>query len=156
MAENEKILSAEAEAAELSEQTRIRREKLAALQEEGRDPYKKVRYPRTHLSAEIIENYESLEGKTVSIAGRMTIRRIMGKASFAKFVDGAGILQAYVARDDVGEDEYARFKKCDIGDIFGLTGRASSSCPNPSCPCPKNTTVLPTPICATARGTSIS
>ncbi|MBO7377724.1 MAG: lysine--tRNA ligase, partial [Clostridia bacterium] len=123
MAENEKILSAEAEAAELSEQTRIRREKLAALQEEGRDPYKKVRYPRTHLSAEIIENYESLEGKTVSIAGRMTIRRIMGKASFAKFVDGAGILQAYVARDDVGEDEYARFKKCDIGDIFGLTGR---------------------------------
>ena len=123
MAENEKIISAEAEAAELGEQTRIRREKLAALQAEGRDPYEKVKYPRTHLSAQIVNGYEELEGKTVSIAGRMTIRRIMGKASFAKFVDGAGLIQAYVARDDVGEDEYARFKKCDIGDIFGLTGR---------------------------------
>ena len=123
MAENEKILT-EAEAArELSEQTRIRREKLSTLIEEGRNPYEKVRYPRTHTTAQIIEGFDALEGQTVSFAGRMTIRRIMGKASFAKIMDGEGLLQAYVRRDDVGEDEYKRFKQCDIGDIFGITGK---------------------------------
>ena len=124
MEENEvKLAQTEAEAAELSEQARIRREKLAALQKEGRNPYEKVRYPRTHTSSEVVEGYDELEGKTVSLAGRMTIRRIMGKASFAKITDGAGMIQIYVSRDDLGEENYAGFKKCDIGDIFGVTGK---------------------------------
>ena len=122
MAEEEKM-TAEAEERELSEQTRIRREKLSALIEEGRNPFEKVKYPRTHTSKQIIDNFDELEGQTVAIAGRMTVRRIMGKASFAKFVDGAGIIQVYVSRDDLGEDEYARFKKSDLGDIFGMTGK---------------------------------
>ncbi|MBR2968810.1 MAG: lysine--tRNA ligase [Clostridia bacterium] len=123
MAENEKIVTALEEEKELGEQSRIRREKLASLIEEGRNPYEKVKYARTHTSVQVIESFEELEGQTVSIAGRMTIRRIMGKASFAKFMDGAGIIQAYVRRDDVGEDDYKRFKTCDIGDIFGITGK---------------------------------
>ena len=108
---------------ELGEQMVIRRNKLAALQAEGRNPYEKVRYPRTHTSRQVTENFDELEGKEVAIAGRMTIRRIMGKASFAKFMDGEGIIQAYIRRDDVGEDDYARFKQCDIGDIFGVSGK---------------------------------
>ncbi len=123
MAENEKMTTPVDEEAERSEQARIRREKLAGLIEEGRNPYEKVRYSRTHLSASIIEQFEELDGATVSIAGRMTVRRIMGKASFAKFMDGAGVIQAYIRRDDVGEDDYKRFKTCDIGDIFGITGK---------------------------------
>ncbi len=124
MAENEKINVTQEEAErELSEQTRIRREKLANLVSEGKNPYEKVKYARTHTSQQVIDNFEELDGKTVAIAGRMTIRRIMGKASFAKFMDGAGIIQAYIRRDDVGEDDYKAFKQCDIGDIFGITGK---------------------------------
>ena len=110
MAENEKILTTAEAEKELSEQTRIRREKLAVLQQEGKDPYQKVKYARTHTSQEVIDNFDALDGQTVSIAGRMTIRRIMGKASFAKFMDGAGIIQSYIRRDDVGEDDYKAFK----------------------------------------------
>ncbi len=121
---SEEILKTEAQQEkELGEQMIIRRNKLAALQAEGKNPYEKVKYPRTHTSAQVIENFDELEGKEVSIAGRMTIRRIMGKASFAKFMDGAGIIQAYIRRDDVGEEDYARFKQCDIGDIFGISGK---------------------------------
>lgn len=126
MAENEKNVVALDEAAiekEIGEQSRIRREKLATLQAEGNNPYEKVKYARTHTTAEIVENFDELEGKEVSFAGRMTIRRVMGKASFAKFMDGAGLLQAYIRRDDVGEDVYKAFKQCDIGDIFGITGK---------------------------------
>lgn len=121
---SEEILKTEAQQEkELGEQMIIRRNKLAALQAEGKNPYEKVKYPRTHTSAQVIENFDELEDKEVSIAGRMTIRRIMGKASFAKFMDGAGIIQAYIRRDDVGEEDYARFKQCDIGDIFGISGK---------------------------------
>lgn len=121
---SEEILKTEAQQEkELGEQMIIRRNKLAALQAEGKNPYEKVKYPRTHTSAQVIKNFDELEGKEVSIAGRMTIRRIMGKASFAKFMDGAGIIQAYIRRDDVGEEDYARFKQCDIGDIFGISGK---------------------------------
>ncbi|MBQ5794907.1 MAG: lysine--tRNA ligase, partial [Kiritimatiellae bacterium] len=104
--------------AELSELLQIRRDKLAALQQEGRDPFEIVRYDQTHHSKDIHENYEALEGQRVSIAGRMMSKRIMGKASFANILDGKGSIQVYVKRDDVGEGSYADFKTMDIGDII--------------------------------------
>jgi len=110
----------------LSEQTQIRIGKLNALSEEGHNPYRITKYDRTHLSGEIIARFDELEatGETVSIAGRMMSRRVMGKASFAHLMDGAGLMQIYVRRDDVGEDVYRAFKDDDIGDILGVTGKA--------------------------------
>ena len=108
----------------LSEQARIRREKLAALQRAGKDPYHITRFDRTHLSAQILRDFDALEGKEVTVAGRMMSRRIMGKASFAHIQDGAGQIQVYVRREDVGEDAYAAFKSFDIGDILGVCGTA--------------------------------
>ena len=109
-------------APEYSEQEQIRRAKLQQYKEEGHDPYTITRYDRTHTSAQVLENYEALEGKTVSVAGRMLSRRIMGKASFVHLLDGEGRLQVYVRREDVGEDCYADFKTMDIGDILGIEG----------------------------------
>ena len=106
----------------LSEQNRIRLEKLNQLIAEGRNPYEIVRYDRTHLSGEILANYDSLENQTVSIAGRMMSRRVMGKASFAHLQDLNGRIQIYVRRDDVGEDAYKDFKSYDIGDVIGVKG----------------------------------
>ena len=106
----------------LSEQEQIRRQKLAALVEVGQNPYEITRYDVTHHSTEIVNNYDALEGQTVSIAGRMTSRRIMGKASFAHLLDGAGDIQIYVKKDDVGEEAYAAFKQDDLGDILGVKG----------------------------------
>ncbi|MBQ6950999.1 MAG: lysine--tRNA ligase [Clostridia bacterium] len=106
-----------------SEQELIRREKLAALQAAGQDPYEITHYDVTHYSQEIIENFvDDAEPVTVSVAGRMMSRRVMGKASFASLLDGQGNIQIYVTRDDLGEDAYAAFKKSDIGDIFGVKG----------------------------------
>ena len=109
---------------QLSEQARIRREKLQALQAAGRDPYTITRYDRTHCSADIVESFDALEGQTVSIAGRVMSRRIMGKASFVHIQDGKGQIQAYIRRDDVGEEPYAEFKTWDLGDIIGVKGTA--------------------------------
>ncbi|MGN0970309.1 MAG: lysine--tRNA ligase [Aristaeellaceae bacterium] len=109
---------------ELSEQEIIRRQKLQALIDEGKNPYEITRYNVTHHSREIIDNFEAMEGVEVSLAGRMTSRRVMGKASFAHLLDGQGDIQIYVTRDDLGVDEYAAFKKYDIGDILGVTGVA--------------------------------
>ena len=106
----------------LSEQNRIRLEKLNQLIAEGRNPYEIVRYDRTHLSGEILANFDSLENRTVSIAGRMMSRRVMGKASFAHIQDLNGRIQIYVRRDDVGEDAYRDFKAYDIGDVIGVKG----------------------------------
>ena len=106
----------------LSEQEQIRRQKLATLVEAGQNPYEITRYDVTHHSTEIVNNYDALEGQTVSIAGRMTSRRIMGKASFAHLLDGEGDIQIYVKRDDVGEEAYAAFKQDDLGDILGVKG----------------------------------
>ena len=106
----------------LSEQEQIRREKLAALQEAGCDPYQITKYDVTHHGADIKENFDTLEGKEVSIAGRMMSKRIMGKASFCHVQDLSGTLQVYVARDAIGEEPYAGFKKLDIGDIVGIKG----------------------------------
>ena len=107
---------------EVSEQNRIRLEKLRALQAEGRDPYRLTRYNQTHRSREILENFEALDGQTVSIAGRMMSRRVMGKASFAHVLDRDGQIQIYVRRDDVGEEAYKQFKDFDLGDVIGVEG----------------------------------
>lgn len=107
---------------ELNEQNRIRREKLAQLQEEGNDPFQIVKYDVTHHSAQIKDAFEELEEKDVSIAGRLMSKRIMGKASFCNVQDRDGNMQCYVSRNDIGDDAYAAFKKFDIGDIVGITG----------------------------------
>ena len=107
---------------EVSEQNRIRLEKLRALQAEGRDPYRLTRYDQTHRSREILDNFEALDGQTVSIAGRMMSRRVMGKASFAHVLDRDGQIQIYVRRDDVGEEAYKQFKDFDLGDVIGVKG----------------------------------
>ena len=121
---NEQIaLSEEEEREKLAEQAQIRRDKLAKLVSEGKNPYEKVKYEVTGNSTSIKENFDSLEGKEVSIAGRLMSRRIMGKASFSHISDRDGLIQIYVRRDDVGEEDYASFKKdYDIGDIVGVKG----------------------------------
>ena len=106
----------------LNELLRIRREKLTNLQDAGRDPFAITRYDVTHHSAEILAADDELVGKEVSVAGRMMVKRIMGKASFCKIQDKQGVIQCYVARDDLGEEAYAEFKKMDIGDIIGVKG----------------------------------
>ena len=107
----------------LSEQEQVRRQKLQKLVEEGKDPYVKTRFDVSAFSADIKSNYEAFEGKEVTVAGRLMARRVMGKASFAKIADRNGDIQAYVTRQDVGEEDYTSFKKdYDIGDIVGITG----------------------------------
>lgn len=107
---------------DLNEQAKIRREKLADLQQAGNDPFVITTYDQTHHSKEIKDNYDTLEGSQVSIAGRMMSKRVMGKASFCNVADLEGNIQCYVARDDIGQDEYKAFKKLDIGDIIGVKG----------------------------------
>ena len=109
---------------QLTEQEGIRREKLKGLVEAGKDPYTITRFDKTHSSSEILSNFDELEGKTVSVAGRMLSKRVMGKASFAHILDGDGKLQLYIKRDDLGVDEYKAFKEMDLGDIIGIKGIA--------------------------------
>ena len=122
----EKVMNPAAEAEEeeerLHEQVKVRRDKLAALCEAGKNPYESTKYDWNTKNQEIRDNFEALEGKTVRIAGRMMSRRVMGKASFMDLLDSTGRLQVYVRRDDVGEEDYADFKKWDIGDILGVEG----------------------------------
>ncbi len=106
----------------LNEILKLRREKLALLQEMGKDPFVITKFDQTHHSTDIKSNYDELEGKTVSIAGRMMFKRVMGKASFCNVQDLKGSIQAYVARDSIGEESYKLFKKYDVGDIIGITG----------------------------------
>ena len=101
---------------------KVRREKLAELQENGQNPFEITKYDVTNHSAEIKDNFEKLESQTVRIAGRMMSKRVMGKASFCNVQDLQGGIQCYVARDSVGEEEYKAFKKLDIGDIIGIEG----------------------------------
>lgn len=120
---NNAPLTEEEEEERLAEQAKIRREKLAKLVSEGKNPYEKVKYDCTANSSSIKENFDSLEGKEVSIAGRLMSRRIMGKASFSHISDRDGLIQIYVKRDDVGEEDYMSYKKdYDIGDIVGIKG----------------------------------
>ena len=107
---------------QLSEQVRIRREKLAELQSEGKDPFVITKFDVDHHSGEIKAAFDELDQKTVTIAGRLMSKRIMGKASFCNVQDLKGNIQCYVARDSIGEEEYKAFKKMDIGDLVGITG----------------------------------
>ena len=107
----------------INELLKVRRDKLAELQANGKDPFQIMKYDVTHHSMEIKNNFDELEGKIVTIAGRMMSKRVMGKASFCHIQDLQGTIQSYVARDSVGEDEYKLFKKMDIGDIVGLKGK---------------------------------
>ena len=106
-----------------NELLKVRREKLKNLQEAGKDPFVITKYDVTHHSMEIKENFDDMEGKEVTIAGRMMFKRVMGKASFCNVQDIQGKIQAYVARDDIGEESYADFKKYDAGDILGIRGK---------------------------------
>ena len=107
---------------DLNELLRVRREKLAQLQADGKDPFRITKYDVTHHSTEIKDNFEEMEGKTVRIAGRVMSKRVMGKASFCNVQDLKGNIQSYVARDSIGEEPYADFKKFDVGDIVGIEG----------------------------------
>ncbi len=119
MVEPEMELSTE----ELNHILQARRDKLSALQEAGKDPFLVTKYDATHHSSDISDNYDELEGKEVSVAGRMMAKRIMGKAAFTHILDLKGRIQAYVSKDSLGEEGYAAFKKLDIGDIVGVVGK---------------------------------
>ena len=108
---------------DFSEQEQIRRDKLQTLMDNGQNPYLITKYDVTHESNQILANYETLEDQTVALAGRMIGRHIMGKASFGRLLDGKGKIQFYVRRDDIGEEAYAAFKKLDLGDLIGFTGK---------------------------------
>ena len=107
---------------DLNQLRKVRREKFAELQQNGKDPFVITKYDQTHHSQEIKENFDALEGKQVSIAGRMMSKRVMGKASFCNVQDLKGNIQSYVARDSVGEENYKEFKKLDVGDVIGIVG----------------------------------
>ncbi|MDD6618787.1 MAG: OB-fold nucleic acid binding domain-containing protein, partial [Clostridiales bacterium] len=107
---------------DINQLLKVRREKLADLQANGKDPFQITKYDVTHHSQEIKDHFEELEGKSVTVAGRMMSKRVMGKASFCNVQDLQGGIQSYVARDSIGEEEYKAFKKMDIGDIVGITG----------------------------------
>jgi len=107
---------------DINQLLKIRREKLANLQAAGKDPFQITKFDVTHHTQDIKDDFDALEGKTVTIAGRMMSKRVVGKASFCNVQDLKGNIQSYVARDSVGEEVYADFKKFDIGDIIGITG----------------------------------
>ena len=107
---------------DLNKLLKVRREKLAELQENGKDPFQIVKYDATYHSQEIKDAFDELEGKSVSVAGRIMSKRVMGKASFCNIQDLKGNIQSYVARDNIGEESYKDFKKMDIGDIVGIKG----------------------------------
>ncbi len=107
---------------DMNQLMKVRREKLDKLREEGKDPYKITKFERTHTSKEIVDNYDELEGKDVTVAGRIMAKRIMGKASFCHIQDSTGKIQSYVSINDLGEESYKQFKEDDIGDIIGITG----------------------------------
>ena len=118
MAEQQK----KAQEQDLNQLLKVRREKLSQLQEEEETRSQITKYDVTHHSMEVKNAFEELEGKSVSLAGRMMSKRVMGKASFCSIQDLQGAIQSYVARDNIGEDSYKDFKKMDIGDIVGIKG----------------------------------
>ena len=117
MAEQKKV-----QEQDINQLLKVRREKLAELQQNGKDPFQITKYDVTHHSMDIKEGYDELEGASVSVAGRMMFKRVMGKASFCNLLDLKGNIQIYVARDSIGEDSYKDFKKYDVGDILGISG----------------------------------
>ena len=107
---------------DLGQLLKVRREKLSALQEAGKDPFLITKYDVTHHSEEIKAKFDALENEKVSVAGRLMSKRVMGKASFCHVQDLEGTIQCYVAKDSIGEESYADFKKYDIGDLVGIEG----------------------------------
>ena len=107
---------------DINQLLKVRREKLSALQEAGKDPFQITKYDVTHHSQDVKDNFDALEGQRVTIAGRMMFKRVMGKASFCNIQDLKGSIQCYIARDSIGEEPYADFKKYDVGDILGISG----------------------------------
>ena len=117
MAEQKKV-----QEQDINQLLKVRREKLAELQQNGKDPFRITKFDVTHHSTDLKEGYDELEGASVSVAGRMMFKRVMGKASFCNLLDLKGNIQIYVARDSIGEDSYKDFKKYDVGDILGISG----------------------------------
>ena len=118
----EKNINNQEQELDLNQLMKIRREKLVKLQADGKDPFEIIKFDRTHNSKQIKDNFEELEGKDVTIAGRIMAKRIMGKASFCHIQDNEGRIQSYVSINDLGEESYKAFKEYDIGDISGITG----------------------------------
>ncbi|MCQ2398902.1 MAG: OB-fold nucleic acid binding domain-containing protein, partial [Clostridia bacterium] len=122
MADNNNVTPVEqTEEQDLNEILRVRRAKLEQLQQAGKNPFEKVKYPRDAYSEDIKADYDNYENKVVGIAGRLISKRIMGKASFAVVLDGKGTIQSYLSINELGDD-YLAFKEYDIGDIVGITG----------------------------------
>ena len=124
MAENQEMNTQAQQEQDINKLMQVRIEKLDELREAGKDPFIITKYDVTHHTKDVLDNFAELEGKDVSIAGRMMSKRVMGKASFANIMDRNGNIQIYVTRDDIGEDAYKEFKKMDIGDIVGVKGFA--------------------------------
>ncbi len=122
MSENQNNVNEEVVEQDVNQLMKVRREKLEKLQAEGRNPFEITKFNKTHTSKQIIDNYEELEGKDVTVAGRIMAKRIMGKASFCNIQDGEGKIQSYVSINELGEESYQQFKEDDIGDIIGITG----------------------------------
>ena len=150
---------------DLREILQIRRDKLKALQDAGMNPFEITRYDVTHHAQEVKDNFDALEGQTVSLGGRLMSKRGMGKVSFCDLQDKSGRIQIYARRDEMDEEAYNRFKKFDIGDIVGVKGQVfrtqkgemsaptrSPSSAGPSTPCPRSSTASPTRSCAIASG----
>ncbi len=122
MSENQNNVNEEVVEQDVNQLMKVRREKLEKLQAEGKNPFEITKFNKTHTSKQIIDNYEELEGKDVTVAGRIMAKRIMGKASFCHIQDGEGKIQSYVSINELGEESYQQFKEDDIGDIIGITG----------------------------------
>jgi len=119
---NENVNNEEITMEDMNKLVEVRVQKLKELQEKGKNPFDVTKYDRTHTSGDIKSNYEELEGKDVSIAGRIVAKRVMGKASFCHIQDGQGRIQSYVSTNDLGEESYKEFKTYDVGDIIGIKG----------------------------------
>src|SRR5574344_1720284 len=117
MQENNQIENQEIEEVDMNHLMKVRREKLDNVKKEGKDPFEITRFDRTHTSADVVRDYDSLEGKEVKISGRIMSKRIMGKASFCHIQDGDGRIQSYVSINELGEESYKHFKEEDKGDI---------------------------------------
>ena len=122
MSENQNNVNEEVVEQDVNQLMKVRREKLEKLQAEGKNPFEITKFNKTHTSKQIIDNYEELEGKDVTVAGRIMAKRIMGKASFCHIQDVEGKIQSYVSINELGEESYQQFKEDDIGDIIGITG----------------------------------
>ena len=142
MAENNKQATPQDQEQDLSQVLKVRRDKLAALQKEGKDPFQQTKFTVSHHAQEIKEHFDEMEGQTVTVAGRLMSKRGMGKAIFCDIQDDRGQIQLYVRKDAVTEQEFADFRKYDIGDIIGV---ATSISTRPCAAAPEAPASLPPP-----------